>query len=101
MVSRRGNDTDTNEYYLRIYTWIRVARSNGNSVECVEPRFSRFVPRFSRELEFVESACPRSRLFNFRLPISCDLSFESIRNYSPYDTTHASKWKSISFSKYV
>lgn len=47
MVSRRGNDTDTNEF-------IRVARSNGNSVECVEPRFSRFVPRFSRELEFVE-----------------------------------------------
>lgn len=93
MVSRRGNDTDTNEF-------IRVTRSNGNSVECVEPRFSRFVPRFSRELEFVESACPRSRLFNFRLPISCDLSFESIRNYSPYDTTHASKWKSISFSKY-
>lgn len=65
MVSRN----DTNEF-IRGFAW-----SNGNSVECVEPgsirslseRTESFVPRFPRELEFVESACPRSPLFNFRL----------------------------------
>lgn len=85
MVSRN----DTNEF-IRGF-----ARSNGNSVECVEPgsirslseRTESFVPRFPRELEFVESACPRSPLFNFRLlpsPVIYFLNrFQTIRYTLP------------------